>query len=191
MKPHPGDSIQCARFFSFRKAIYLCYQIDSSIPKDTSILEDSNLIIKDMQLHNQGVHSEASCAAAANAIRDALYVIGGKWKLPILMTLAGGPQRFRELQKALHGITPKVLSKELKELELNEFVKRTVHPTTPVTVEYSLTPYSSSLQNVLIELRDWGFAHRQRLKASLKASKTQPAPEEEGQKRTIAVLAEK
>jgi DNA-binding HxlR family transcriptional regulator len=131
-----------------------------------------------MQLHDKGTHSKESCSAAANAIRDALYVIGGKWKLPILMSLAAGPQRFRELQKALLGITPKVLSKELKELELNEFVKRTVHPTTPVTVEYSLTPYSNSLQNVLIELRDWGFTHRQRLKASLKASKAQPALEE-------------
>jgi len=128
-----------------------------------------------MQLHDQGVHSRETCTAAANAIRDALYVIGGKWKLPILMTLASGPRRFRELQKALEEITPKVLSKELKELELNEFITRTVHPTTPVTVEYSLTAYSSSLQKVLVELRDWGFAHRQRLKASLKASKAQPA----------------
>jgi DNA-binding HxlR family transcriptional regulator len=123
-----------------------------------------------MQIHTEGVHSKETCSAAANAIRDALYVIGGKWKLPILMTLAGGPQRFRELQKALVDITPKVLSKELKELELNEFVSRTVHPTTPVTVEYSLTHYSTSLQKVLIELRDWGFAHRQRLKASMKAA---------------------
>jgi DNA-binding HxlR family transcriptional regulator len=117
-----------------------------------------------MQIHTEGVHSKETCSAAANAIRDALYVIGGKWKLPILMTLAGGPQRFRELQKALVDITPKVLSKELKELELNEFVSRTV------TVEYSLTHYSTSLQKVLIELRDWGFAHRQRLKASMKAA---------------------
>jgi len=131
-----------------------------------------------MEIHTQGIHSKETCSAAANAIRDALYVIGGKWKLPILMTLAGGPQRFRELQKMLETITPKVLSKELKELELNEFVKRTVHPTTPVTVEYSLTHYSTSLQKVLIELRDWGFAHRQRLKASLKASKNGQVLEE-------------
>ncbi|HEY4111620.1 helix-turn-helix domain-containing protein [Puia sp.] len=128
-----------------------------------------------MEIHTEGVHTQETCSAAAGAIRDALYVIGGKWKLPILMTLASGPQRFRELQRALEDITPKVLSKELKELELNEFVSRTVHPTTPVTVEYSLTGYSSSLQKVLIELRDWGFAHRQRLKASLKAAKSQPA----------------
>jgi len=123
-----------------------------------------------MQLHNDGIHTKETCSAAAGAIRDTLYVLGGKWKLPILMTLAGGPQRFRELQKALEDITPKVLSKELKELELNEFITRKVYPTTPVTVEYSLTAYSGSLQKVLIELRDWGFAHRRRIKESLKES---------------------
>jgi DNA-binding HxlR family transcriptional regulator len=128
-----------------------------------------------MDIHSQGIRSKETCSAAANAIRDALYVLGGKWKLPILMTLAGGPLRFRELQKALEEITPKVLSKELKELELNEFVTRTVHPTTPVTVEYSLTGYSDSLEKVLLALRDWGFTHRERMKASLKASKAHSA----------------
>jgi len=125
-----------------------------------------------MQLHDEGTHTKETCQAAAGAIRDTLYVLGGKWKLPILMTLAGGPRRFRELQKTLEDITPKVLSKELKELELNEFVTRTVHPTTPVTVEYSLTPYSATLQKVLIELRDWGFSHRRRLKESSRARRT-------------------
>ena len=61
------------------------------------------------------------CNRALAAVRDSLYVIGGKWKLPIIITLMEGPQRFRELQRSLEGITPKVLSKELKELELNEF----------------------------------------------------------------------
>jgi len=123
-----------------------------------------------MQVPPPGSHSKEACNAAAGAIRDTLYVLGGKWKLPILMTLASGPRRFRELQKALEDITPKVLSKELRELELNEFITRTVHPTTPVTVEYSLTGYSDSLHPVLTALRDWGLAHRERLKASLKAS---------------------
>jgi DNA-binding HxlR family transcriptional regulator len=131
---------------------------------------DDQRITDSRPLKPEGVHNRETCAAAANSIRDALYVLGGKWKLPILMTLAAGPRRFRELQKALEDITPKVLSKELKELELNEFITRTVHPTTPVTVEYSLTPYSSSLGKVLSELRDWGAAHRERLKASMKAA---------------------
>jgi DNA-binding HxlR family transcriptional regulator len=123
-----------------------------------------------MQAPIPGVHTKETCGAAANAIRDTLYVLGGKWKLPILMTLASGPLRFRELQKTLEDITPKVLSKELRDLEMNEFVSRTVHPTTPVTVEYSLTGYSNTLQPVLLALRDWGVAHRKRLKESLKAA---------------------
>ena len=52
------------------------------------------------QLKRNEAHTKETCTAAANAIRDTLYVLGGKWKLPILMTLAGGPMRFRELQKA-------------------------------------------------------------------------------------------
>ena len=123
------------------------------------------------QLHKDGPYAKESCMAAAGAVRDTLYVLGGKWKLPILMTLASGPRRFRELQKALEEITPKVLSKELKELELNDFVTRTVLPTTPVTVEYSLTAYSGSVQGVLIALRDWGFAHRERIRGSMKGAK--------------------
>jgi len=122
------------------------------------------MVCKDQQ------HTPETCAAALAAVRDTLYVLGGKWKLPIIMALAdSGPLRFRELQRALDSITPKVLSKELKELELNEFVTRTVYPTTPVTVEYQLTEYSRTLRKVTSELRDWGIQHRQRLKASSKA----------------------
>lgn len=117
----------------------------------------------------------ATCNAALNAVRDALYVLGGKWKLPIIIALLDGPLRFRELQRALDGITPKVLSKELKELELNEFVSRTVYPTTPVTVEYRLTEYSHTLHRVTHELQDWGTKHRERLKASSKARRQSAA----------------
>ncbi len=101
--------------------------------------------------------SKEVCQAGIDGIRDTLYVLGGKWKLPIISALAdGGPLRFRELQKSLVEITPKVLSKELKELELNDFVTRTVYDTSPVTVEYALTEYSRSLSKVLQEMRDWG-----------------------------------
>jgi DNA-binding HxlR family transcriptional regulator len=115
------------------------------------------------------IHTKETCAGAIGSIRDTLYVLGGKWKLPIIMALGNGPLRFKELQKTLEVITPKILSKELKELELNEFVTRTVYATSPVTVEYELTAYSHSLEKVLIELRDWGFQHRKRLKEHSKA----------------------
>ncbi len=98
-------------------------------------------------------------------------MLGGKWKLPIIIALFEGPQRFRELQRSLKSITPKVLSKELKDLELNEFVTRTVYPTTPVTVEYQVTEYSRTLGDVLFAMRTWGEKHRARLKQTSKASR--------------------
>jgi DNA-binding HxlR family transcriptional regulator len=110
-----------------------------------------------------------------SSVRDALYVLGGKWKLPIVSALRGGPMRFNELQKALEDITPKILSKELKELELNEFVTRTVYATSPVTVEYTLTEYSRSLNKVVIELSNWGTQHKKRLKEGVKARRAAAA----------------
>lgn len=115
------------------------------------------------------VHNKVECLHAATAIRDTLYVVGGKWKLPILIALFDGPLRFKELQKAVGDITPKILSKELKELELNDFVTRTVYATSPVTVEYAMTPYSFTLDKVLLELRDWGLQHRKRIKETIRA----------------------
>lgn len=94
----------------------------------------------------------------------------GKWKLPIIIALTGSPKRFRELQRLVTGITAKVLSKELKELEMNEFVVRTVYPTTPVTIEYELTEYSQSLNTVIQALRDWGMQHRERIIGQHKTS---------------------
>jgi DNA-binding HxlR family transcriptional regulator len=113
--------------------------------------------------------STEACNKALSNVQDALYVIGGKWKLPVIIALFDGPLRFRELQRNLDGITPKVLSKELKELELNEFVTRTVYPTTPVTVEYRLTEYSKTLRDVMVALQKWGEQHKARLKACHKA----------------------
>ncbi|NID09676.1 winged helix-turn-helix transcriptional regulator [Fibrivirga algicola] len=108
-------------------------------------------------------HSSAECAQSQQGIQDALYVLSGKWKLPIILALTGQPKRFRELQRLVTGITAKVLSKELKELEMNEFVIRNVYPTTPVAIEYELTEYSQSLNSVIQALRDWGLQHRERI----------------------------
>ena len=115
-------------------------------------------------------HTPEACAASVSAVKDALYVLNGKWKLPLIIALTSGPMRFNDIQRVLNGITPKILSKELRELELNEFVERKVFPTTPVSVIYELTPYSHSLNKVLEELRNWGIQHRKRIIASRKQS---------------------
>lgn len=103
------------------------------------------------------------CKQNLAAIKDALETLSGKWKLPIIVALKGGPKRFKELQRTVDGITPKILSKELKDMELNEFVTRSVYDTSPVTVEYELTDYSESLDKVILELRNWGMLHRKHL----------------------------
>jgi DNA-binding HxlR family transcriptional regulator len=110
------------------------------------------------------------CSGHITAVRDALYVLSGKWKLPLIVALIEGAKRFNDIQRAIGEITPKILAKELKELELNEFVVRKVLPTTPVTVLYELTPYSESLDKVLEELGKWGYQHRQRIIASRKSA---------------------
>ncbi len=109
--------------------------------------------------------TKAKCSQKLNAVGDALYVIGGKWKLRIIIALCEGENRFNELQRALDGISAKVLSNELKDLELNGFVKRTVHDQTPVVVSYEPTDYTHTLQNVLTALAEWGQMHREKLRS--------------------------
>ena len=117
------------------------------------------------------VHTTEACTKSIAAIRDTLYVLSGKWKLPIIIALKSGPSRFKDLQRQLQDITPKILSKELKELELNEFVTRTVYATSPVTVEYALTKYSESLDNIISGMREWGLQHRRRMMNSSRKKK--------------------
>ena len=129
-------------------------------------------------LFNERKHKLTSveCNQNQQAIRDALYALSGKWKLPIIVALSEGPARFKELQRKVDGITSKILSKELKELELNEFVERNVYATSPVTVEYKLTPYSKTLEKVIVELRNWGMKHREYIfSKSKKRKKNIPA----------------
>ncbi|KAA6434174.1 helix-turn-helix transcriptional regulator [Dyadobacter flavalbus] len=103
------------------------------------------------------------CTKSILPVRDALEVLSGKWKLPIIISLMFGNKRFSQIAKEVPGITDKMLSKELRDLEANELVKRSVYNTIPVVVEYSLTEYGFSLQNVIAVLRDWGAAHRKRI----------------------------
>jgi DNA-binding HxlR family transcriptional regulator len=119
-----------------------------------------------------GALPEVQCKARLNAIADALYVIGGKWKLRIIVGLKEGTKRFNELQRLLDGISAKVLSTELKELELNGFVERKVIVATPVVVEYELTSYADTLGDVLDALSKWGNMHRENVKKSMQKKKT-------------------
>lgn len=79
------------------------------------------------------------------------------------MAMYDGTSRFRDLQRSIPKITTRVLSRELKDLEANKLILRTVHDTYPITVEYTLTPYSFTLQPVVDEMISWGQQHRKKL----------------------------
>lgn len=97
------------------------------------------------------------------SIRDALEAVEGRWKLLILFSLSAGPKRFNQISREVTGITDKVLSKELKHLEMNQLISRTVHNTFPPSIEYAITAHGQSLGKVLEELHLWGLLHRQQV----------------------------
>jgi DNA-binding HxlR family transcriptional regulator len=103
------------------------------------------------------------CPKNMLSIRDALEALEGKWKLLILFSLVTGPKRFTQIAKEVNGITDKTLSKELKRLEVNKLLKRTVHDTFPPTVEYAITEHGKSLEQVMEALHFWGLMHRREI----------------------------
>lgn len=110
------------------------------------------------------------CSASLKNVIDALYVLNGKWKLPLILSLVQSSKRFNEIQNEVGGISSKILAKELKHLELNDFITRSVYPTTPVTIMYEATDYSRTLQSVMRELSAWGGQHRKKLKENMRKS---------------------
>ena len=104
-----------------------------------------------------------NCSTKMRSVMDALDALSGKWKMPILISLAFGAKRFKEISKETIGITDRMLSKELKELEINQLVTRTIHHTFPPTVEYTITDHGKSLAQVINGLSDWGILHRKKI----------------------------
>lgn len=94
-----------------------------------------------------------------NAVNATLKVIGGKWKPLILWYLHEKTYRFSELKKAMEGVTQKMLTNELRELEADGIVKREVYPVVPPKVEYSMTKYGLTLVPVLSAMAEWGRKH--------------------------------
>lgn len=97
------------------------------------------------------------------ALTDTLNVIQGKWKLPIIASLLRGMSRFKDLLASSEKITPRMLSKELKELEINGIVQRIVYDQTPVLIEYRLTESGRDIATVIDSMIDWGMLHRSQL----------------------------
>ncbi|UKT64892.1 winged helix-turn-helix transcriptional regulator [Pedobacter mucosus] len=119
-------------------------------------------------IKNEMLPSRTACEGSLKNVLDALYVLNGKWKLALILSIVQSSKRFNEIQHEITGISAKVLANELKDLELNDFIRRNVYPTTPVSIIYEATEYSLTLKNVLAELSTWGEQHREKVKQSMR-----------------------
>jgi DNA-binding HxlR family transcriptional regulator len=90
------------------------------------------------------------------AIEAALDVIGNKWKGVILFHLLDGTKRFNELRRLIPSVTQRMLTLQLRELERDKVITRTIYPEVPPKVEYTLTPSGKNLRPILLQLREWG-----------------------------------
>ena len=103
------------------------------------------------------------CISTIKPVRDFLDVMSGKWKLPIIVSIGVGNDRFVDIQESIPGITPKVLAKELKELEQHQLIKRTVTGDYPVKITYTHEPYAATLTPIIYAMKDWGISHRKKI----------------------------
>ncbi|MNT67767.1 putative HTH-type transcriptional regulator YtcD [compost metagenome] len=98
------------------------------------------------------------------AVQDSMNVLNGKWKISVISSLClYNKRRFSDILHDVEGISNKMLSKELKELETNKLVKRTIIDTQPITVQYELTEHGKTLQTIIDKLTEWGFHHRKHI----------------------------
>ena len=103
-------------------------------------------------------HSRFDCSPGC-AVEAAVSLIDGKWKCVILYHLLGGTARFNELRRRLPGITQRMLTNQLRELEADGLVGRKVYAEVPPKVEYSLSPLGHTMKPVLGALKAWGDSH--------------------------------
>lgn len=92
-------------------------------------------------------------------VETTLKVIGGRWKVLIIRELLSEVKRFGQLQRALSGVTQKMLTQQLRELEEDGIVFRQVYPQIPPKVEYSLTAKGETLKPILYAMHEWGAKH--------------------------------
>ena len=107
--------------------------------------------------------TKEECCRYLRPVRDVMDLLNGKWKISIIAVLLTGPRGFNEMKEEINGISAKMLSKELQELEVNDLIMREVQNTKPITVEYSITDYGETLEDLIIEMSRWGQNHRNRI----------------------------
>ncbi|MDF5729896.1 MAG: helix-turn-helix domain-containing protein [Rhizonema sp. PD38] len=112
------------------------------------------------------------------SVEATLDVIGGRWKGVILFHLLEGTKRFNVLQRLTKGCTQRMLTLQLRELEKDGVVKRTVYAEVPPKVEYSLTEFGCSLEPILLMMREWGDQYISKLQEQKQSDEVDSTPVE-------------
>lgn len=108
------------------------------------------------------------CLKKIRAIDDTMELLSGKWKLSILARLCYKPMRYSEILNDIEPLSGKVLSRELKDLEMNGLINRHVRDTKPLSVTYSVSDYGMSLRDLSDKIAEWGLQHRDRIRSSFR-----------------------
>ncbi|KAB0571790.1 winged helix-turn-helix transcriptional regulator [Brucella pituitosa] len=112
-------------------------------------------------------HSRFDCSPGC-AVEAAISLIDGKWKSVVLFHLLDGTLRFNELRRQIPGVTQRMLTNQLRELEEDGLIDRKVYAQVPPKVEYSLSPLGRSIEPILLALKDWGDTNIERFSKSIK-----------------------
>jgi DNA-binding HxlR family transcriptional regulator len=107
--------------------------------------------------------SHEECTRAMLPVHEVLAQISGKWTILVVRILSGGSKRFSELKRQIDGISQKMLTATLRDLEKDGFVSRTVTPSIPPRVDYELTEMGRELQEPLRVIGEWAHANRNRV----------------------------
>ncbi|MET8635880.1 helix-turn-helix domain-containing protein [Streptomyces sp. NPDC004680] len=132
-----------------------------------------------MSQRNTGVTAQVVNAHAC-PVREVLDRVAGKWSVQILVAAAHGPIRFTELERGIEGISRRMLTLTLRNLERDGLVTRTVHATVPPKVEYALTPMAQELHETLQRLTDWAKRNRVHIAEARAAYDVEHHPEQLG-----------
>ncbi len=129
--------------------------------------------------HTGGTGSPPTSLVASTqscAIRDLLDRLADKWSLLVVELLGDGTKRFSELRREIDGISQRMLTRTLRQLERDGLVDREVHPVVPPRVDYSLTPLGATLLDAVQPLVAWTRAHRDEIASARDAYDTRPDP---------------
>lgn len=113
--------------------------------------------------------SHEECTRAMLPVHEVLAQISGKWTILVVRILSGGSKRFSEIRRQIDGISQKMLTATLRDLEKDGFVSRTVTPSIPPRVDYELTDMGRELQEPLRVIGEWAHANRERVEKAREA----------------------